>query len=76
MGTVLDSQQEEICATARWDFCDLSAIFVNCTLKRSPELSNTRAWPTTRSRSSSASASRSTWSARSTMTSPPASTRT
>jgi multimeric flavodoxin WrbA len=42
MGTVLDSQQEEICATARWDFSDLTAIFVNCTLKRSPEVSNTQ----------------------------------
>ncbi len=42
MGTVLDSRQEEICATARWDFSDLTAIFVNCTLKRSPEVSNTQ----------------------------------
>ena len=42
MGTVLDSRQEEICATARWDFSDLTAIFINCTLKRSPEVSNTQ----------------------------------
>ena len=42
MGTVLDLRQEEICATARWDFSDLSAVFVNCTLKRSPEVSNTQ----------------------------------
>ena len=42
MGTVLDSRQEEICASARWDFSDLTAIFVNCTLKRSPEVSNTQ----------------------------------
>jgi multimeric flavodoxin WrbA len=42
MGTVLDSRQEEICATARWDFSDLTAVFVNCTLKRSPEVSNTQ----------------------------------
>ncbi len=42
MGTGLDSRQEEMCATARWDFSDLSAIFVNCTLKRSPEVSNTQ----------------------------------
>jgi len=26
-----------------WDFADLSALFVNCTLKRSPEVSNTQA---------------------------------
>ena len=42
MGTVLDLRQEEICATARWDFSDLTAVFVNCTLKRSPEVSNTQ----------------------------------
>ena len=42
MGTVLDSRQEEICASARWDFSDLTAVFVNCTLKRSPEVSNTQ----------------------------------
>ena len=42
MGTVLDSRQEELCATARWDFSDLRALFINCTLKRSPEVSNTQ----------------------------------
>src|SRR5436190_20807255 len=25
-----------------WDFSDLKAIYINCTLKRSPEVSNTR----------------------------------
>jgi hypothetical protein len=25
-----------------WDFSDLSAVYVNCTLKRSPEVSNTQ----------------------------------
>ena len=33
--------QEELCATSRWDFSDLTALFVNCTLKPSPELSHT-----------------------------------
>ena len=33
--------QEELCTTSRWDFSDLRALFVNCTLKPSPELSNT-----------------------------------
>ena len=26
----------------QWDFSDLRALFINCTLKRSPELSNTQ----------------------------------
>ena len=42
MGTVLDERQEELCAASRWDFSDLRAIFINCTLKRSPEVSNTQ----------------------------------
>ena len=29
--------------TSRWDFSDLNALFINCTLKRSPEVSNTQA---------------------------------
>ena len=33
--------QEELCTTSRWDFSDLTALFVNCTLKPSPELSHT-----------------------------------
>ena len=33
--------QEELCTTSRWDFSDLRALFVNCTLKPSPELSHT-----------------------------------
>ena len=33
--------QRELCATSRWDFSDLNALYVNCTLKRSPELSHT-----------------------------------
>ena len=34
--------QEELAAGSRWDFSDLRALFINCTLKRSPELSNTQ----------------------------------
>ena len=38
----LTQKQEELCAQSRWDFSDLKAIYINCTLKRSPETSNTR----------------------------------
>jgi multimeric flavodoxin WrbA len=37
----LTDKQEELCEESRWDFSDLSALFLNCTLKRSPELSHT-----------------------------------
>jgi multimeric flavodoxin WrbA len=36
-----DERQAELCASSRWDFSDLRALFVNCTLKRSPERSHT-----------------------------------
>ena len=35
MVTLMDFQ-EELCTTSRWDFSDLRALYVNCTLKRSP----------------------------------------
>ncbi|MEX0820624.1 MAG: flavodoxin family protein [Rhodothermales bacterium] len=38
----LSSRQEELCDRSEWDFSGLSALFLNCTLKRSPSLSNTR----------------------------------
>ena len=38
----LNDQQLEMCSTSTWDFSDLSALFINCTLKRSPELSHTQ----------------------------------
>ncbi|MEE8535124.1 MAG: hypothetical protein V3S45_03700, partial [Kiloniellales bacterium] len=38
---MLNDQQERWCAESRWDFSDLTALFLNCTLKRSPELSHT-----------------------------------
>ncbi|MBD3669922.1 MAG: flavodoxin family protein [Gammaproteobacteria bacterium] len=37
----LTQQQIETCKTSEWDFSGLSALFLNCTLKRSPELSHT-----------------------------------
>ena len=38
----LNAKQEELCRQTSWDFTDLRALFVNCTLKRSPELSHTQ----------------------------------
>ena len=38
----LNEQQLEMCATSKWDFSDLKALFINCTLKRSPERSHTQ----------------------------------
>ena len=37
----IDARQEQLCASSRWDFSDLRALFLNCTLKRSPERSHT-----------------------------------
>ena len=37
----LTAYQEELCTQSRWDFSDLRALYVNCTLKPSPELSHT-----------------------------------
>jgi hypothetical protein len=33
--------QRELGTSSRWDFSDLRAMFVNCTLQPSPELSHT-----------------------------------
>jgi multimeric flavodoxin WrbA len=38
----LSDKQLDLCSTSRWDFSDLNALFLNCTLKRSPELSHTQ----------------------------------
>ena len=38
---MLNELQEKWCAEASWDFSQLKALFINCTLKRSPELSHT-----------------------------------
>lgn len=37
----LSEHQLELCESSKWDFSDLKALFLNCTLKRSPELSHT-----------------------------------
>ena len=38
----LNEKQLEMCESSRWDFSDLHALFLNCTLKKSPELSHTQ----------------------------------
>lgn len=40
--TPLTPMMEELCSQSMWDFSDLSAIFINSTLKKSPEVSNTQ----------------------------------
>lgn len=37
----LNERQERWCRESQWDFSSLQALFLNCTLKRSPELSHT-----------------------------------
>jgi multimeric flavodoxin WrbA len=37
----LTEQQVDMCEQSRWDFSDLRALFISCTLKRTPEPSNT-----------------------------------
>jgi multimeric flavodoxin WrbA len=39
----LNDYQQELCTTSQWDFSDLRALFIGCTLKRSPAVSNTEA---------------------------------
>jgi multimeric flavodoxin WrbA len=39
----LSPRQQQLCDDSSWDFSDLKALFLNCTLKRSPELSHTEA---------------------------------
>ena len=39
---VLNERQERMCSESKWDFSDLKALFLNCTLKKSPELSHTQ----------------------------------
>ncbi len=39
--TQLNEKQEQLCTTSKWDFSMLKALFFNCTLKRSGELSHT-----------------------------------
>ncbi|MEE8043800.1 MAG: flavodoxin family protein [Thermodesulfobacteriota bacterium] len=37
----LNEKQLKMCADSKWDFSDLKALILNCTLKKSPELSHT-----------------------------------
>ncbi len=37
-----NDKQLKMCEESQWDFSDLTALFLNCTLKRSPELSHTQ----------------------------------
>lgn len=37
----MNELQEQWCRDSKWDFSDLKAVFINCTLKRSPEVSHT-----------------------------------
>ena len=39
---VLNPAQEQLCEQDQWDFTDLSALFINTTLKRSPNMSHTQ----------------------------------
>jgi multimeric flavodoxin WrbA len=39
---LLNEKQEAMCADSQWDFSNLSALFINCSLKRSPERSHTQ----------------------------------
>ena len=38
----LSKRQEQLCDDSQVDYSDLKAVFLNCTLKRSPELSHTQ----------------------------------
>jgi multimeric flavodoxin WrbA len=38
----LNDFQQELCTTSPWDFTDLRALYLNCTLKPSPAVSNTQ----------------------------------
>ena len=40
--TVLSERQRELCTSSTWDFGDLRALYVNCTLKPSPAVSHTQ----------------------------------
>ncbi len=38
----LSEKQEQMCNESKWDFTDLKALFLNCTLKKSADLSHTQ----------------------------------
>jgi multimeric flavodoxin WrbA len=37
----LNKSQLEMCKSSKWDFSEIKALFLNCTLKRSPDISHT-----------------------------------
>src|SRR4051812_20104910 len=39
--SILTPRQGHLCATSQWHFGDLRAVYINCTLKRSPDVSHT-----------------------------------
>jgi multimeric flavodoxin WrbA len=39
---MLNEKQDALCAQSEWDFSSLRALFINCTLKRSPAVSHTQ----------------------------------
>jgi multimeric flavodoxin WrbA len=39
---MLSERDQQLCEQSQWDFSDLSAVYINCTLKRSPAVSNTQ----------------------------------
>jgi hypothetical protein len=41
----LSDRHQQLLTTSEWDFSDLRAVMINCTLKRSPEVSNTGGIP-------------------------------
>ena len=41
MEVKLNEKQEALCSQDKWDFSDLNALFLNCTIKKSPALSHT-----------------------------------
>lgn len=41
-GAPLPAEQEALCAESEWDFSDLRALYLNCTLKPTPQRSNTQ----------------------------------
>lgn len=38
----LNEKQNEMCKSSKWNFSGLNALFLNCTLKKTPELSHTQ----------------------------------
>ncbi len=39
---MLNDRQKSLCSQSTWDFFDLRALFINCTLKPSPQQSHTQ----------------------------------